>query len=271
VTDSLTSRYLNLGCGGRFHREWVNLDLRPADPSIQRWDVRTVLPFPDRSFDVVYHSHVLEHLSRQDAPAFLGECHRVLNSGGVIRVVVPDLERIAQLYLETLRESLSGKTESQPRYDWAMLEMYDQVVRETSGGEMVSFVKNVPSTVVPFLRERLGGELDGIVRMPTVSAEAVAPMSFGGRVRRKVLALLLGPIWASAYDCGKFRTSGEVHRWMYDRYSLGRLLEAAGFKSPRTVGPAESVIPGWLRFGLDTETDGSVYKPDSLYMEAKRA
>jgi len=31
---------------------------------------------------------------------------------------------------------------------------------------------------------------------------------------------------------------------------------------------AESYIPDWASFNLDTEPDGTVYKPDSLYIEA---
>ncbi len=57
--------------------------------------MRQGIPFPDRSFDVVYHSHVLEHLSKSEASKFLKECSRVLRPQGVLRVVVPDLEEIA--------------------------------------------------------------------------------------------------------------------------------------------------------------------------------
>jgi hypothetical protein len=66
------------------------------------------------------------------------------------------------------------------------------------------------------------------------------------------------------------RSGGEVHLWMYDRHSLARALRGAGFRDPRVVGAAESRIPGWAGFHLDTEPDGSVYKPDSLYMEASK-
>lgn len=57
---------------------------------------------------------------------------------------------------------------------------------------------------------------------------------------------------------------------MCDRYSLAQTLEKAGFNSARKLGAAESAIPAWTSFNLDTEPDGKVYKPDSLYMEATR-
>src|ERR1700730_4755324 len=94
--------YLNLGCGYHFHPDWVNLDLQPSVPQVRRWDLRKRLPFDDASVDFVYHSHVLEHFSRKEGQKFMRECHRVLRPGGIIRVAVPDLERIAKLYLESM-------------------------------------------------------------------------------------------------------------------------------------------------------------------------
>jgi len=62
------------------------------------------LPFPDASFDVVYHSHVLEHFSQPDGLRFLGQLPKVLRPGGLLRVVVPDLERIVELYRQALSD-----------------------------------------------------------------------------------------------------------------------------------------------------------------------
>ena len=41
-------------------------------------DLSRGIPFADSSIDVVYHSHLLEHLDRQAASAFLTEVKRVL-------------------------------------------------------------------------------------------------------------------------------------------------------------------------------------------------
>jgi hypothetical protein len=72
-----------------------------------------------------------------------------------------------------------------------------------------------------------------------------------------------------ALAVGKFRLGGEVHQWMYDRYSLGKLLADAGFREVRPCGAAESAIKDFVAYGLDTNPDGSVYKPDSFFIEAK--
>jgi hypothetical protein len=68
----------------------------------------------------------------------------------------------------------------------------------------------------------------------------------------------------------QFRLSGEVHQWMYDRYSLGVLLRDAGFQNIQVCRADESDIPNFGSYLLDIEADGSVRKPDSLFMEARK-
>ena len=266
-------RLLNLGCGQRFHSQWTNLDIHPADPCVRAWDLQKDLPFPDASFDVVYHSHVLEHFSRQDGSRFLERCRKVLRPGGIIRVAVPDLERIVEFYRRALNNALNREQDSQVYYDWAIIEMYDQTVREFSGGEMMEFARKATPSQLTFLKARLGGELDRMLPNADQAARAkVSPnrKSLGYRLRRRALSLLVGSEGVAAYDRGKFRSSGEVHNWMYDRYSLAKALESTGFAEIKQVGASESRIANWSGFNLDTEPDGSTYKPDSLFMEAIR-
>jgi predicted SAM-dependent methyltransferase len=264
---------LNLGCGSRFHPDWVNLDLYPSSRAVQQWDLQNELPFPDGSFDVVYHSHVLEHFSQQNGLRFLERCRKVLRPGGILRVVVPDLERIVEFYCDAFNNALNRKQDSQFYYDWAIIEMFDQTTREFSGGEMVQFVRKATPSQLTFLKARLGGELDRMLpRVSQVSRSETSPqrISLGNRLRRLTLRLLVGTEGLAAYDRGRFRSSGEVHIWMYDRYSLGRALELVGFAETKQFGPSESGIANWSGFNLDTEPDGRVYKPDSLYMEASK-
>ena len=181
------------------------------------WNLRRGIPFPDASVDVVYHSHVLEHLDREDAPGFLRECRRVLKPGGFLRVVVPDLEQLARRYVEVARRLPDGATPDE--HAAAVDELFDQMV-----------------TLVPRLRAQ---------RPPAVR--------------------LLETVFV-----GNTRRSGEMHRWMYDRHSLGRLLADAGFVGMETLDESTSRIEGWTGFRLDTEPDGSPYKPGSLYVEARR-
>ena len=127
---------LNLGCGGRFHPAWVNVDLNSSCPAVVAHDIRRPLPFAADSFDGVYHSHVLEHLTPADGQSLLAECHRVLRPGGTIRVVVPDLEAIAKNYLATLERAAKGDETATSDHDWMTIELLDQMVRGESGGQM---------------------------------------------------------------------------------------------------------------------------------------
>ena len=57
------------------------------------------IPLPDGSLEVVYSSHVLEHLDSSETERFLAEIHRVLRPGGIIRLALPDLRRRAEKYI----------------------------------------------------------------------------------------------------------------------------------------------------------------------------
>jgi ubiquinone/menaquinone biosynthesis C-methylase UbiE len=57
------------------------------------------LPVGNDSCDVVYSSHMVEHLYTYEVPAFLSEAWRVLCPGGILRLAVPDLRRKAESYL----------------------------------------------------------------------------------------------------------------------------------------------------------------------------
>lgn len=61
-------------------------------------DVKNALPFEEGSVEVLYSSHMLEHLDRKAAGIFLSEAYRVLKEGGVIRLVVPDLSALVTKY-----------------------------------------------------------------------------------------------------------------------------------------------------------------------------
>ena len=67
---------------------------------------------------------------------------------------------------------------------------------------------------------------------------------------------------------GNADRAGELHRWMYDQYSLGQLLTRVGFRGARCETATSSRIPGWSEFRLDASQDGAPKKPGSLYMEA---
>jgi len=281
-------KYVNLGCGSRFHPEWINIDIAPGGEGVIAHDLSKGIPLPDMSCDAVYHSHLLEHLRQPDALKFMRECYRVTKPGAILRVAVPDLERICRVYLEKLGQALEHNLNNADDYEWIILELVDQLVREQSGGRMLSYLSQSPVPNEEFVFERIGEEGRNIVRAlkeqsmrtfesPSLLAEGPSPrkafsplQTLRSAIRLRLLRRWLGSNWSRALEIGRFRLAGEVHQWMYDRYSLARLMLAAGFQDPVQQSATRSQIPAWPSFNLDTLPDGTVVKPDSLFMEAKR-
>ncbi|WKZ12691.1 MAG: methyltransferase domain-containing protein [Gammaproteobacteria bacterium] len=163
MSRSNLPRVLNLGCGHKTspHPDVLNVDwsiflrfrksrlLRSLPLALlrgarrQRYvaipdntlahDVARPLPFPDASIDIVYHSHMLEHIARDQVTRFLHEVYRVLRPGGVHRVVVPDLEVLARRYLEHVGECGRNQHE-RARHEEYVAELIEQCVREIPAG-----------------------------------------------------------------------------------------------------------------------------------------
>lgn len=113
---------LNLGCGSVRPVGWINTD-SSLNAHIQRipiigkslgkllhnveYDSDNVVymnlnkrwRYRTGNVDIVYASHLFEHLTLKSASLFLSEAYRCLRPGGVIRIVVPDLYQICKKYV----------------------------------------------------------------------------------------------------------------------------------------------------------------------------
>jgi predicted SAM-dependent methyltransferase len=286
-TDVEKKRLVNLGCGSRYHPDWINIDIAPRGAGVINHDLSKNIPLESSSCDVVYHSAVLEHIRPSDTEAFLRECKRVLKPCGILRVGVPDFENICELYLSKLQTAIDGDQSAANDYSWIILEMCDQLVRERSGGEMLAYLQQQPIPNEQFVFERIGEEGRNLVyslrhsyttqvvnKSGVVTLSSVAQRIAGLRRRlvEKISLMLLSCFLSAdkmkAFEIGQFRLSGEVHQWVYDRYSLAKLLLAIGFRDPVRLTASTSQIPNWTSFNLDTLPDGTLIKPDLFYMEA---
>lgn len=108
---------VNIGCGTDAPEGWQNIDnsptiwlsrlplarhlfRTPAWPRNVRYhDVRRNLPFADASVDCIYSSHAFQAFTRSESLAVSRECLRVLKPGGILRLAVPDLEKMVHDYL----------------------------------------------------------------------------------------------------------------------------------------------------------------------------
>jgi SAM-dependent methyltransferase len=260
-------KLLNIGCGTTFHPSWTNLDIASMSSDVLKCDIRKRLPFQDNHFDVCYTSHVLEHLTFPEANYLIQECFRI----------VPDLEGIVRKYLEVLERVKAGVLEAVYDYDWMMLELYDQAVRSSSGGYMYAYLQNPNLQNKAFVRSRIGLEAEQFWNHVSTKNGTIGHKLKARRVaqnlekvREKIISIfiriLAGKDLQQAYEEGVFRSKGEIHRWMYDSYSLQRLLENSKFSPVYLCDPHESRISDFNSYELDV-VNQQVRKPDSLFVE----
>ena len=80
---------------------WINVDANLISAKCDVWtDFTQELPFPDASVDLIYSHHVIEHLADAKLLRHFWELHRVLRSGGGIRIGVPHLGSACRKYIE---------------------------------------------------------------------------------------------------------------------------------------------------------------------------
>ena len=250
------------------------MDMTSNNPYVKSHNLHHGIPFPDCQLEVIYHSQVLEHIPKEKAPDFIRECFRVLKPGGMMRVVVPDLENIVNEYLKHLHENIENPNrEAEANYDWVLLEMYDQTVRNYNGGQMAEFLKQPELINEQYIINRIGyvGKSIRNSYLSTAEKRQKAPnlIAMAKRVPRNILRRIRHFLSSKEKRIGAFRLGGEIHMWMYDRYSLSRLLKEIGFENIEVKTPFQSNIPQWNKYELDVK-DGAVFDPTSLFMEAKK-
>ncbi len=277
--------YLNLGCGNRYHKDWTNIDFVSNSDDVQAHNLLQGIPFSDNTFEVVYHSHVLEHFSKVDGKDFIKECYRVLKPKGIIRIAVPDLEQIVKEYTTSFELALQNNPEAQQHYEWIMLELYDQLVRNKSGGDMVKYIfqENIPNEEYVFSRiGEEGRNLRNLYFNSLNQKHDSTPEIYKDKRNfvQKILSKLKNRLKNFLFKdeiafyeqekehvtLGKFRLGGEIHQWMYDRYSLSKLLQEVGFDQIEIKIAFESNIPNWNNYQLETKNN-IIFKPDSLFIE----
>jgi SAM-dependent methyltransferase len=130
--------YVQYGCGHSAPEGWTNFDSSPTlrierlpligrlvrknesrfPDNVRVADIVRGLPVADGSADGVYASHVLEHLTRSDFETALQNTFRMLKPQGLFRLIVPDLEARARLYVNKLDAGAKDAN------DWFMLATY---------------------------------------------------------------------------------------------------------------------------------------------------
>lgn len=247
--------YLNIGCGNNFWPDWNNLDII-RNENIFFWDIKKGLPYQDNSIDYAYSSHVLEHMDKKGGENLITEIFRVLKPDGIIRLAVPDLEKICREYLINLEECRKNPTkEKVEKYEWILIELLDQMTRTKSGGYMREAL-NSKDSIREYIISRIG---DTAVKK---NAD-----NHGNKILLQKIKKIIGILKNKNTDM-----VGERHCWMYDSFSLKTLVEKEGFHSVKTRRFDESDIMDWHKYNLDKSKifSDKPRKPDSLFMEASK-
>jgi predicted SAM-dependent methyltransferase len=90
---------INLGSGHWKLEDWVNVDIdRESQPDVCA-NLAGGLPFANGVARLMHTEDFIDQLELEQAADFLRECHRILVPGGVLRVLTPDMRKLAELYL----------------------------------------------------------------------------------------------------------------------------------------------------------------------------
>lgn len=90
---------LHIGCGKKYLPGYKHLDVIPYEHVDFECDARRLDMFADETVAEIYACHIVEHVERGEVAGVLREWWRVLKSGGVIRIAVPDFEAVTRAYM----------------------------------------------------------------------------------------------------------------------------------------------------------------------------
>lgn len=91
------------------------------------YDAAKKMPFKDNTFEIIYASHILEHVAWYQVRQVLGEWVRILKPNGVIEIWVPDAYKICSVVLDAeqginvdlLKDGWFRFNEKKDPYVWA--------------------------------------------------------------------------------------------------------------------------------------------------------
>lgn len=87
---------IHLGSGDHPLAGWINVDLAPAPAIDLAADLTREMPLRSGSVDLIHCEDFIEHVDAAAGKLVLQECNRVLRSGGVVRILTPDLRALVE-------------------------------------------------------------------------------------------------------------------------------------------------------------------------------
>ncbi len=91
---------VHIGCGELNDPRFINVDKRKMWHIHIIGGVEDLDSIPKNYADLIYMSHVLEHVSHLKVPGVLVELRKRLKDNGILRIAVPDFNKIIEIYQE---------------------------------------------------------------------------------------------------------------------------------------------------------------------------
>lgn len=139
---------VHIGCGTTNGPEFINVDARPlAHVHVVTDDITSLRDFAADSVDLVYMCHILEHIKADDLKHVLSELKRVLKVGGVLRLSVPDFDRLVEVYnasgkdINTIAKQLMGGQDHEYNIHYSVFNhrRLSELLKEVGFREVVSW------------------------------------------------------------------------------------------------------------------------------------
>ncbi len=93
---------LHIGCGNVHIKGWCNVDVLQTGATDLVTDITTLAKIPNEAVSEIYCCHILEHFPTDEIATVLATWHNKLKVGGVLRISVPDLDKITKVYQDNL-------------------------------------------------------------------------------------------------------------------------------------------------------------------------
>jgi predicted SAM-dependent methyltransferase len=268
-------KFVNLGCGSNYikNSNWINLDFNSSD-FVQKADLLQRLPLKSESCSVVYSSHFLEHVPYSKVNNLLIETLRILKPGGILRLVLPDFEEMVSTYIALRKKKEHDKA------DFLIMEIIDQCVRNVNGGELGCFYEKIKNHqdkykhLVKLINKRTGNHIKKLFKK---KGNDSSPKNFQqilssviSRIKKYYIKIVLLAL-PSAFLAQNVSLAeiGERHHWVWDFYSLKKVLEAVGYSGVKKYSANKSLIKNFPFFPLDIDTKSLPRRGiQSMYIEA---
>ena len=190
----------------------------------------TKIDLPDESCEIVFCSHVFEHIPHTQLPVVLSEINRVLCPGGVLRLLTPDLAVIAKAYVE-----------KDQQYFQELLKEDESIRTDLGfGGMFMNFIVS-PGQDTVLLNRDLNNFIAGYAHLYSYDYDMLAIMlerlgyapkqvKFGESNIKELTEPLhvigLDPVWQS-FNQEFYAKNGLVHKLIDGKYEIN--FKVSGF------------------------------------------